>query len=235
MIKLKPQIFLKLIDESPTLIDEHQYVTERQEHAALLQRLVDGVDEDTLTDEEFEQIEYLNNKGYLSIIDDPEAPAWELVGVPYSTLINQRKHLSFSVDDKTSNGLGEDVGQRLVRFGFARDEESPRLILAFSDTYLNLPEETSKTPFLPIVCNRMKLWLGPIQFEWSSSVIKKVKSNSLYIDNSRYKLPAVYDELQRAWIAGALSQMIARSQLRYVGCLYEYDMTRMRGRIIGLT
>ena len=213
------------------LIDEHQYVIELPERAVILQRLVDGINEATLSDDEFDQIEYLNDKGYLSIIDSEDAPAWELVGVQHSTLQNQQKHLTFSIVDSTVNNVGADIANRLESFGFSRDDDDSKLIIAFADSYLKLPEGISK-PILPVICNRMKLWLGPIQFPWSANIVDKIKQNEAYMVEPRYVLPKVFDELQRAWVAAALSQMFTRSQLRYVGCYYEYNMTVMRSRII---
>lgn len=232
MILLKRHFYLKITESGPLLINEHTQVLEKSEYAEILKRLVVGIDPSSITDFEFLQIEYLNERGYLGISDHPDAAAWELSGAFISTVVEQSKHLDFSISDFTYNQVGFEVGQILKTCGFL-ESKTPKLKIVFADSYFSLPE-IEETPFLPIICNKMKIFTGPIQFNWSENLALKVVKNKSYVPQARYVLPKLFDNFQRSWIATNLGRMIVLSNLDYIGCMQEFNMTSMVSKLIPL-
>jgi hypothetical protein len=231
MITLKPQWSLrKLPDGRWTLTSENYHQEVLPEYAAILQKLVQGVEPNTLTDAEFDQLEYLTDRGFLSVDTNPDAPAWELSGANFHSVQEQFKHVTFSIVDQTTNGVGESLRQALLSAGMkeATDSDS-RITFAVSDSYLTLPNVRGN--MLPIVCNRMRVSVGPMVFPWGVHVRDEVAKHEHYLPKPGYVLPQAFDALQRAWIAVAVLQFIGTHKLRYVGHFVEYDMAQQEFKL----
>jgi hypothetical protein len=226
MITLKPQRSLRQLSDGRWALTSENYHQEvLPEYVAILQKLVNGVDPDTLDDAEFTQLEYLTECGFLNVDIHPDAPAWELSGANFHSVQEQFKHVTFCVVDQTTNGVGTSLRQALLTAGLVEvTDGSARLTLAISDSYLDLPNV--KGNMLPVVVNRMRVTVGPMVFPWGTHIRDEVARHEHYLPKPGYQLPPAFDALQRAWIAVAVLQFIGAQQLRYVDHFVEYDMAR---------
>lgn len=227
---LKPQWTFFPGSPEGTLVDEHVRHPIKESLAPLITRLIGGVDAATLSDTEMQQLEFLNSKGFIAVTNDWIAPAWELSGAHYSTVLEQFQHVTVTVIDRTHNAVGAAVAANLRAAGltYVNTPAEARLTFVISDSYLDLPDLDST--WIPVICNRMRTWIGPMQYPWKrASVSEIVKStNGLYVDKVRYRLPSYYDELQRAWITAALLQLVGLTRLKYAHVMTEHNMTLLR-------
>jgi hypothetical protein len=68
-LQLKPQWVLRQFPDGRwTLTTENNHQEVTAENAAILQKLVEGVDPDTLTDAEFQLTETLSERGFLNVV-----------------------------------------------------------------------------------------------------------------------------------------------------------------------
>lgn len=222
-LKLKPQFNISIHENRLYLFDENKTTEEPIELAELFKKLEVGIDVDSVSDSDFEKIQTLTERGYISLSDSDSAAIWELCGVPITTVEQQLAHFKVSIIDRTCNNVGQSVKDDLMTAGVKVVESDATLCLLFVDSYFQI-QETDPKPYLPIVCNRLKLWLGPVQHEWTSSIVESVKKNHLYADEIKYKLPLTFDLLQRSWLSSAILSMIVRSELRTTSALYMYNM-----------
>lgn len=231
MITLKPQWSLrKLPDGRWALTSENYHQEVLPEYAAILQKLVQGVEPDTLSDAEFDQLKYLTDRGFLNVDTNPDAPAWELSGANFHSVQEQFKHVTFSIVDQTTNGVGESLRQALLTAGMKEATDgNPRITFAVSDSYLTLPN--IKGNVLPIVCNRMRVTVGPMVFPWTVNIRDEVAKHEHYLPTPGYVLPPAFDALQRAWLAVAVLQFIGTNKLRYVGHFVEYNMAQQEFKL----
>ena len=113
------------------------------------------------------------------------------------------------------------------------EPSTERICLVFVDSYediRNLP--TTTVTQLPVLCNRMRLWIGPLQFQWTRPrLYEQVAGNDAYIDRLNYVLEERYDQLQRAVLAALIPQIVGTIKLEYVRCMVEYNMMALRSRI----
>lgn len=222
MLTLKPQwSFRSLPGGRWALTSENFHQEVLPEYAAILQKLVVGVEPDTLTDAEFDQIEYLTERGFLNVEVHPDAPAWELSGLNFHSVQEQLQHVSFRIIDLTKNGVGASVRELLLASGM-REAENARLTIAVASSYLDLPNIEGNV--LPVVCNRLRVTVGPMQFPWTPSVADSVRSSEHYLHEVRYTLPAALDQLQRAWIASAVLTFIGGQKLKFVTSFVEFNL-----------
>lgn len=221
-LTLKPQWSFRSVAGGHALTSELVHHPIAPEYAAILQALVQGVDPDTLNDEDFTRIEDLNARGFLNVDTQPDAPAWELCGANFNSVQEQFKHVTFKILDLTANTVGASVRELLLQSGMIENTEKPAITLVFTDSYQKLP--TCEGTVLPIVCNRMRVSLGPLMFPWTPSVRESVLKSESYLPEPRYSLPAVFDALQRTWIATQIVQFVAQSKLRFVRRFVEYNM-----------
>lgn len=231
MITLKPQLSLRQHpDGNLSLTSENFNQAVLPENSALLQKLVHGVEPDTLSDTEFDQLIYLADCGFLNTSTDLNAPAWELSGANFHDVQKQFKHITFTVIDQTINGVGESLRRSLLTAGLKEaTNNSPRITFAVSDSYLTLPNVRGN--MMPIVCNRMRITVGPMVFPWGSHVRDEVAKHKHYLPKPGYELPPVFDALQRAWINVAVLQFIGMNKLRYAGHFVEYNMGQQEFRL----
>lgn len=223
-LQLKPQWVLRQFPDGRwTLTTENNHQEVTAEYAAILQKLVEGVDPDTLTDAEFQLTETLSERGFLNVDNHPHAPAWELCGANFHSVQEQLKHTTFKIEDSTSNGVGESIRELLVASGMVEDNAAPRLVLAISDSYQELPDIGARN-VLPIVCNRMRVTVGPLQFPWSPSVRDATQKAEHYLPKPNYVLPPAFDALQRAWIAAYVLQFIGQTRLTVSRKFVEFNM-----------
>lgn len=221
---LKPQWMLRSLSGDRfalTTENNHQEVT--AEYAAILEKLVAGVDPDTLTDAEFKLTELLSERGFLNVDNHPDAPAWELCGANFHSVQEQLKHTTFKIEDSTSNAVGASIRELLLASGMVEDTKNPRLVLAVSDSYQSLPEVAGRN-MLPVIVNRMRVSIGPIQFPWSPSVRDATQKSEHYLPHPNYTLPAAFDSLQRSWTAAFILQFVAQTRLGVTRKFVEFNM-----------
>lgn len=192
------------------------------EYASLLQKLVEGVDPDALSDDEFDQLEFFTSSGFVTIDNHPDAPGWELGFLNFRTVQDQFNHVTFKVVDSTDNKVGDSIREALLTAGL-KESETPRLTIAVSDSYQDLPNVEGN--MLPVVVNRMKPSVGPMVFPWGDHVRDLVLKSEHYLPKPNYKLPDAFDKLQRAWVSVAVLQAIGAPKLRYTRNFCEYDMS----------
>jgi hypothetical protein len=107
------------------------------EYASLLQKLVEGVDPDALSDDEFDQLEFFTSSGFVTIDNHPDAPGWELGFLNFRTVQDQFNHVTFKIIDLTDNKVGDSIREALLTAGL-KESDTPRLTIAVSDSYQNL-------------------------------------------------------------------------------------------------
>ena len=231
MITLRPQWILR--QSSPagkwtlTSDDAHLEVTPAQ--GLLLQKLTAGAEVQDLTDDEFGVLEDLSNRGFLTAEAHPDAPAWELSGANFHSVTEQFKHNTFNLIDLTNNRVGTDTSLVLTRSGMIEDPVKPRLTIVVVDSFQKIPNLPGNV--LPVVCNRMRVTIGPMVFPWSPSLGERVLKSEHYLPEPNYILPYAFDLLQRAWIAASILQFVGSSRLRYVGNFVEYNMGKQEFNI----
>jgi hypothetical protein len=230
MLKLKPQWSLRELSGGRwSLTSENYHQEVLPEYAAILQKLVQSVEADTLTDAEFDQLEYLTARGFLNVDNHPDAPAWELCGANFHSVQEQIKHVTFWVVDTTPNGVGATIRGTLLASGLQEQEIDPRLTIAVSDSFQTLPNV--KGNMLPVVCNRMRVTVGPMVFPWGTHVRDHVLASDHYMPQPGYKLPHAFDQLQRGWLAVAILQFVGTNKLRYVNHFVEYNMAQQEFKL----
>lgn len=226
MIKLKPQWVLRhLSGDRWFLTSEKNHQVAPPDYVNLLQRIVQGVTLDDLDDEEFDKLTYLVENGFITTDPDhhPDAPAWELSGANFHSVQQQLKHVTFKILDSTNNKVGESIRQALLGSGMAEVWPSPRITIVVTDSYRTLPDTTGV--MLPVVCNRMRVSVGPLVFPWGQNIRDRVTTTESYLPHPGYTLPQAFDQLQRGWLSVAIIQFIATTRLRYVDHFVEYDMS----------
>lgn len=230
MITLKPQWALRqLLDGSWALTSENYHQQISQDYVEVLKKAETGIDPDSLSDAEFDQLNYLVDRGYLNMAVNDVAPAWELSGAVFHSVQEQFKHTVFAVVDNTDNKVGESITNALLeaglKQGLATDADT-KLVISVSDSYLTVERVKDKT-VLPVVCNRMRVSLGPMVFPWSDKQVDElVRPHEHYLPKPNYKLPKAFEDLQRAWINVSILQMIGQTKLRYVDNFIEFDMSK---------
>ena len=222
---LKPQWALRDAgaDGNVAVTSENMHYPLDGKYAAILKQLVQGVDALDLDDAEFDLVEQLNERGFLTTQLDPCAPAWELSGYNFHSVQEQLKHTKFKVDDRTHNGVGESLRQSLIEAGATEEVDEPNIIIAVVNSYLDLEEHKGKN-VLPVVANRMRVTIGPMIFPWGEHVADSVRKSEHYMPMPNYILPSQFDALQRAWINASVLQFFGGMQLRYVRNFVEYNM-----------
>lgn len=229
-LSLKPQWALRCLPgDRWTLTTENNHQEVTAEYAAILQKLVDGVDPDTLTDAEFQLTELLSERGFLNVDNQPYAPAWELCGANFHSVQEQFKHTTFKIEDQTENRVGDTIRELLLASGMIEDTTAPRLVLAVTDSYQTLPDVGNRN-VLPIVCNRMRVTVGPMQFPWSPSVRDATQKSEHYLPKPNYPLPPAFDALQRGWIASYVLQFVGQTRLPVVRKFVEFNMATQQLR-----
>ena len=228
IIKLKPQWLLKTTGcGEPLLVSENFKHVEPLERQAFLERLATGIDVADLDDDEMELVEGYNTRGLLAIDAHPSMAGWELHGQAWANVQEQLKHVTYNYIDLTKNGVGKLVADGLEENGMFPADDA-KLTLVFADSYLDLPDLGDKT-YLPVICNRMRLWLGPMSFPWTKLNVREfVRLNESYMDKANYNLPQAFHNLQVAWLTTALLQAVALSHSRYVGSFVELNMLKMK-------
>lgn len=223
MIYLKPQWALREhADGHWTLTSENSHQPIRSDYVPVLQRLAAGVDPATLDDEQFDQTVYLNEQGFVCNDKSADAPAWELCGAHWHSVQEQLKHNTFAVYDTTSNGVGSTLRTTLIAAGMQECLDTPRLTIAVGSSFQTLPAHSGNV--LPVICNRMRITVGPMVFPWSPSISETVLASERYMPEPAYTLPPAFDALQRAWIGVAVLQFVGMNKLRYVDNFVEYNM-----------
>lgn len=230
MISLKPQWSLRNLSNGRwSLTSENYHQEVLPEYSAILQKLVTGVEPSTLTDPEFDQLEYLTEQGFLNVDTHPDAAAWELCGANFHSVQEQLKHVTFWIVDNTPNSVGTSLRQTLLASGLREQEVNPRLTLAVSDSYQTLPNVSGN--MLPIVCNRMRVTVGPMVFPWGIHVRDSVLASENYLPQPGYSLPPAFDQLQRSWLAVAVLQFVGINRLKYVNHFVEYNMAQQEFKL----
>lgn len=220
-IKLRPQWSLLDLGSKHSFVSEtHSYDIEA-EYLPIAKRLVEGIETSDLSDAEFDEVETLTARGVLTFVDHEDAPFWELARADFYTVSSQLKHVTFNVIDLTPNGVGEEIREILLSSGLVL-AETPKLNIVVADSYHDIGEYNG--PTLPIVCNRMRLQFGPIVFPWGTNVRDVINENSLYLPRPNYKLPVVYDKLQRAWLAMMVIRLIALNRYGCYKNIVEYNL-----------
>jgi hypothetical protein len=95
--------------------------------------------------------------------------------------------------------------------------------LLLADSFLELPDSLG-APALPIVCNRLRISLGPLVLPWHRHVRDVTTGSEHYMASTAYSLPEAYDDLQKSWLATRVLKFVACSQLRFVNNIIEYNM-----------
>jgi hypothetical protein len=229
MIKLKPQFTLRVTPGGkPCLTSESYHLEIDPARVPLLRKLVDGIDPELISDHDMAELISLNSQGFLSIIDHPDAPIWELSPGSFQTVHEQFSHVTFRIVDKTYNKVGDSVREHLLSSGL-KEAENAQLVLALVDSALDLPDVEGN--MLPLVCNRSRITVGPMCFPWRKNFRELIKYSETYLPTVNYKLPAVFDSLQRAWLSVAVLQFVGLNRLRYVSNCVEYNMTKQEFKI----
>lgn len=229
---LKPQWCLRqaeLEGTAPSITSENMHQPLGVEYAAILQKLVDGVEADSLDDAEFTLVEYLNERGFLTTQLHPDSPAWELSGYNFHSVQEQLKHSKFSIVDLTDNMVGEGLRQALIDAGVPSTEDA-KLVIVVADSYQDIGEYPGKI-VLPVVANRMRVTVGPMIFPWGQHVGASVRASQHYMPKPRYALPTAFDALQRAWINATVLQFLGGMQLRFVRNFVEYNMGKQEFKL----
>ncbi len=229
-MKIKPHWYYSNVNGIPTLASENWHQQFPIEHTALIEKLVQGVDPDDLSDEEFAQIEQLSNSGFLAHKVETDASAWELSGLNYHNVKEQFKHNTVRLIDLTPNGVGSDIGAALIRGGVKIvdiDDDTARITLVVANAYTDITPPKAGT-WLPVIANRVRLNVGPLQFTWSPSIVDAVANNPKYMRNVGYELPSVFAALQVPVLTMLLAQLLAKPQLKYVGNVVEFDLGRQK-------
>lgn len=222
-LTLKPQWAFRVFPDGRCfLTSETRHLAVQPEFADLVQKLSVGVDPDTLSDEEFDRLQYFNDNGFISVDNNPDSPGWELGLLHFHTVQEQLKHVTFKIIDQTENKVGDSIRQTLLEAGVS-ESESPKLTIVVSDSYQDLPD--CDGVMLPVIVNRMKLSVGPLVLPWGVHVRDLVMKSEHYMPKPNYKLPAAFDTLQRAWVGAEVLQAIGASKLRYINRFNEYDMS----------
>jgi hypothetical protein len=228
IIKLKPQWLLKSTGVGEALlVSENVKHVEPLDRQKFLDRLVVGIDVTDLDDDEMELLEAYNARGFLAFDPHPSMAGWELHGAAWADVQEQLKHVTYNFIDLTKNSVGQLVADGLEENGMYPADDA-KLTLVFADSYLDLPDMPGKT-YLPVICNRMRLWLGPMCFPWTKLNVRTfVRLNESYLDTANYSLPLAFHNLQVAWLITALLQLVALNHSRYVGSFVELNMLKMK-------
>lgn len=229
---LKPQWCLRqatVEGSSPSITSENMHQPLGVEYAAILQKLVEGVEADSLDDAEFTLVENLNERGFLTTQLHHDSPAWELSGYNFHSVQEQLKHSKFSIVDLTSNMVGEGLRQALIDEGLSTDDNA-KLVIVVADSYQQIHEYPGKN-VLPVVANRMRVTIGPMIFPWGQHAGDSVRQSEHYMPEPNYGLPAAFDALQRAWINASVLQFLGGMQLRYVLNFVEYNMGKQEFKL----
>jgi hypothetical protein len=228
-LTLKPQWSFRVFPDGRCfLTSETRHMSVQPEYAEILQKLVGGVDPSTLTDDEYDKLEFFTNSGFISIENHPDAPGWELGFLNFNTVKEQFNHVTFSIIDQTPNAVGDSIRETLLTAGM-KESETPRITIVVSDSYQDLPNLPGN--MLPVIVNRMKLSVGPMVFPWGDHVRDLVMKSEHYMPKPNYKLPDAFDKLQRAWVCVAILQAIGAPKLRYARNFCEYDMSNQEFHI----
>jgi hypothetical protein len=226
-MKIKPQWYYSNVKGVPALVSENWHQEFPIEQTALIEKLVQGVDPDDLSDEEFAQIEQLSNSGFLAHKVEADAPAWELSGLNYHNVKEQLKHITVKLVDLTPNSIGPELGAALIRSGVKVvdiEDSKAHITLVVANAYTDIRPPTTGI-WLPVIANRVRLNVGPLQFPWSTSIVDAISQNPKYLRSVAYKLSHVFAELQLTVLTMMLVQLIVKPQLKYVGNIVEFDMS----------
>lgn len=233
MIKLKPQWSLRqLANGQWALNSEDAFITDiTPDQVNILRKAEIGISQDSLvddiTDEEFTHLETFINRGFINQGEvGADAPFWELAGAYYHSVKEQQKHLSVSCFDMTSNQVGSQVMDLLERSGVQTRTGRKNVTLVFVDSMNDIPSSIAGV-VMPVVCNRVRVTVGPLLFPWSYSDTKTLKPNEAYMDRANYELPAAAQALQVAWVANNILQYLNANRLRFVRHIAELNMAKM--------
>lgn len=229
---LKPQwVFALGQDGACTLTSEAHHQAFTSDYTAVLQKLVQGIDTDALDDAEFTLVELLNEGGFLTVNPHPHAPIWELCGANFQSIQEQFKHLKINLVDMTENKVGTDVFALMTEMlGPQSDIAAGHVTLVFADSYQKLVKAEHVAPSgstIPVICNRMRLTIGPVLFPWSRDIGEETRNNVAYMSEPSYQLPEAFQTLQRGWAAVSLLQFLGQYKTRYVNGFVELDMTKL--------
>lgn len=233
MIKLKPQWRLrKSEDERWSLVSEGStLVSVTPEQASILQKAAVGISPEAfvneITDAEFAHLGSFINRGFIDQNESgKDAPFWELGGAYYHSVKEQQKHLTVSVRDLTRNSLGAEVLDLLVQSGIRTEGGRQSITLLFVDSMTDIPEDLAGV-VLPIVCNRVKVTVGPFMFPWSYRDQKRPVPSESYAGTAAYELPVVAHALQVAWVANNVFQYVSANRLRFIRHMSELNLAKL--------
>lgn len=217
-MKLKPQWYLNDNDGSVSLTSETRHEDFPPEDAPLLRRLAAGIKHASeLTPQEFERVVALNERGFLGTENHQSAPAWELAGLNFHQAQEQTQHLQIKVVDLTGSPSGVYLWRALHSLG-CKLSNTPNITLVLANSYHDIKERPAGT-WLPIIVNRVRISMGPMQFDWSSesSLVEKLgRLNHNPLPAAKYRLPMIFQNAQDALIAMRVARFLLTPQLRYV-------------------
>lgn len=226
MITLKPQWRLReLIPDRWSLTSEDAHFPVSLVQGTVLQKLVSGVDIADLTDDEFKIVQHFSDRGFLDQSHNKDAPFWELSGVNYHSLQEQLRHVKVAIIDLTPNSVGDSVLDTLIKSDvLIVTPEEATVTLMFADTFHELIE--SPGTVLPIICNRVKITMGPLIFEWGPHIKDQVAQSQTFMQSVDYTLPLAADLLQRAWISVQVLNFVGATRLKFAGHFVEYNLAK---------
>lgn len=222
-----------------TLTSELRHEVIDQTTAKFLERLIDGLSIDELTELDMPMLTRLNDQGVVEtrqdgVANDPSKPFWELAGYSWQTITAQTKHIrygfTFDAECKSTalailDLVSETIGKP--------PEPNPNVIIHV--TFSAKSVKACEAPILLLVCDRLKVSAGPVLFPWSSSkAVDKVRGGESYVDKVDYKLTPALAHMQVSWLAAAALQVLQGLRLRYVQSIVEFNVMTHDTNIVGV-
>jgi hypothetical protein len=224
-IKLKPLFTFDQASSPPCVRSELLYSPLDPDTAALVSRLVFGIEASEVTPEEFKLLEKLNEQGLITFFDHPMHGVVGLHGVELRTALELLNNITVAVTDQTGQHRDYFV-EALTDLGVKVVDADPALTIIISDSYSLLPDATG--PVLPVILNRFRPSVGPLQTEWRDNIATQTKANVAYMVEPNVKLPKAFNDLQRAWAVANIYQFIIRTETAKVGHVIEFNMLKMK-------